>query len=361
MTTIGVGTDEATTELQGHAQDYTGMTFFESSSCDNFLSFVHTATLILIVVGTVGNVLTLIMLWKETRKSESMHLLFWISVTDLFIVLSNGFLIVIPRILTVGITQKSITISIVYGLLAYVSRVTRLSNVYLVVAVTWQRFAGAILPFSVKKWRKKFNSGKQLVVIMLFSLAYNMPFIIYFRCRVIELPDGLTFVSVYDEYPSEKFKFVYENVVHNNVYFALPLLSLVIMTAGLICYFLQKGQSSVIKKSMKVQQREATVSVLLVVIIFIICQCLNPARKIALLYYTDPESSKCGGPVYYLNYILPMSILLNSSCNIFIYIICIKRFRARIKSMFCCQLRIAPHQTTSTYIGTAATNPQCAT
>lgn len=87
-------------------------------------------------------------------------------------------------------------------------------------------------------------------------------------------------------------------------------------------------------------ENELTKTLVVVVFVFMICQVLNPIRR--LLFAVLPSSLMLCGSIYsYFTPLAAVGIMLDSSVHFFIYSMCDRRFRTRLRRHAMAVIRVA--------------------
>ena len=86
--------------------------------------------------------------------------------------------------------------------------------------------------------------------------------------------------------------------------------------------------------------KEITLTLIIVVVVFIICHCLTPVRRILVMFYPDVSYQACGQFIFYFNTYIVMILEISSAVNVAIYMLCVKRYRKILRSI--CQAKIQP-------------------
>ena len=187
---------------------------------------------------------------------------------------------------------------------------------------------------AVKRW---------IVAVVICTVLYSLPF--YFRYDVV-------YFEKVGRYLPKKAKwsdnYVYDILYDLISYFMiLALIPLIVLTFTTYQLIRTLRESQKKKTTMTVSQNlkeDITLSLVIVVLIYAICQIPNPTRHIWTLF--DPENF-CGSS-YYAFMIVSFSVIhVNSSVNFIVFILVGKRFRkkffSKFQTIFCCKkIQVAP-------------------
>ena len=81
------------------------------------------------------------------------------------------------------------------------------------------------------------------------------------------------------------------------------------------------------------QHADLTFSLVVIVVIFLICQTFNPIRRI-LETSLDEQYLDCGSVYFYYTPLVVVAVNFNSSINFVVYVLCGKRFRSNVTRLF---------------------------
>lgn len=96
----------------------------------------------------------------------------------------------------------------------------------------------------------------------------------------------------------------------------------------------------------KLTDNDLTKTLIVVVLVFMVCQVLNPIRRF-LVVVLPARAQSCGSFFFYFSSISTPAITVESSVHFFIYSLCNRRFRDKLRSKIglkgkCCFGSIAP-------------------
>lgn len=95
-------------------------------------------------------------------------------------------------------------------------------------------------------------------------------------------------------------------------------------------------------------EQDVTISLVVVVVVFVICQLMNPIRRV-MAAIIPISQRQCPSDYLYFSSISTTFIIFNSSVNFAIYCVCGKRFRHRLIRLLCRRFaKIGPTTTTNT-------------
>lgn len=84
------------------------------------------------------------------------------------------------------------------------------------------------------------------------------------------------------------------------------------------------------------QRQESNVTFVLIVVVLVFCVCQTPALVNQILWTVLPEQARrCGGFQFYFSPICNVLVILNSSVNFVIYLVCNTRFQQTLRERCC--------------------------
>ena len=156
--------------------------------------------------------------------------------------------------------------------------------------------------------------------------------LVWFGCVIYSIPRLFQYRVEYDsekdfykrkktDYSqSEAYSLGYRIIVYYIFVYALPLSIIIFATYHLI-KDLKLVQAKKLKNTSKSKKSEnITLSLVIVVIIFLICNILNPIRRILETYALPDDSGDCPGVMFYYHPITILARMFNSAINFVVYV-----------------------------------------
>ncbi|ELT90437.1 hypothetical protein CAPTEDRAFT_197454 [Capitella teleta] len=305
-----------------------------------FRIFVAT---ILFVGGLVGNSLTIVVLWKDRNKSATVFLLICLASSD-SILLIVFMLFGTPSSILRFIGREQDAQNFQNEMIAHLGGggpTTIMLSMGFTVAVTWQRYVSVCLPYKVKKYGSVRMAKILAVVVIAVGLLFNMPR--WFEQDVV--------------YSGSASKLINTPLANNRVYtyfhgvflyylffYIIPMIALIFMTIQLVRAMREsrKKREQMVSGQTKAKD-ELTMSLVVVVVVFVLCQTLSPIRRILLIYQTGFATRQCGGVLYFYEAISVGTNMFNSAINFVIYVLFARRFRNQISTLLgCSKSKVAP-------------------
>ena len=309
-------------------------------TCSVYKLTVPVFTTVIISLGFIGNILSFCILNNDKSQSATIFLLSALALVDFAFLAPALVLLIIPAIAeqnnlrtTPGVAQTE-----KYGWA--VASFLHTTTVWMTTLVTVHRYMTVCKPNHkfTKKLRDLYSTKFQLAIIIICSFCFIVPR--FFESVVVNVKSGNDtfnrYVTVSSSFHKSKiYQIVYKTLLYHLMMFAVPLFTMLVSTIKLLKFLKQRHKA---RQSLNLKQRSEdniTCTLVVVVTVFIICQTPTPISRILFAIFGD-EGRKCGHPYFYLEPISDFLVVLNSSVNCIIYIICVPKFRKDITNL--CQL-----------------------
>ena len=223
-----------------------------------------------------------------------------------------------------------------------VGSMTHLLSTWLVTMVTVLRYVAVCRPLDAGKW-----TSVKRVKWLTFSCVVAS--IIFYLPRCFEY--GVRYYVTTDKYVRDKrewatgdtYNLVYKVVLYYVFIYVIPLSLLIFCTSKLIKSL--KDSKKRKEKMTSIKQRTAnkekdmdfTKSLVIVVIIFIVCQLFNPVRRFLFDYFLEFYETKCPYFYHYFQLLSGNVLMLNSAVNFLCYFLSAPGFKRKLmaKCSFC--------------------------
>lgn len=321
--------------------------------------------------GFVGNLLSAVCLWKDNSKSATPFLLVSLELADTLFLVTVLLLRVVTSVDTfTGSLPSMIVLTSYFGKYVYpLAMIAGTGTIYLTVLVTVNRYISVCKPYDASSLCSIPNARKQVVVVWLFSIIFNIPRFFQYEivedCQllVIPLPTPLH-ASTTAAAESEKYEIVwrlrasptwltldpifqqvYANVLYFLFMFLVPLLSLIVLNYNLIMALREtrrkrenmrsrrfvdpssadNGRSAASNINSR-SEDDITLMLIVVVVIFVVSQ--SPALVTQTLgAFLDDSLLNCPNYFFFYVRISDLLVVANSSVNFIAYCFCSRRFR----------------------------------
>lgn len=306
----------------------------------NFLIY-FVLTILVTLVGIVGNSFSIRVMFQNSKKSVTSFLLLNLAVTD------NALLITWCILLCPH--SFAAELNCCYDFLAStfqwisiclwpIASALHMAATWLMTLIALQRYVFVCMPTRAKSWTVRI-SGYWVISILVVSVLFNLPR--FFDDIVVLRPGSdkayTTIKTALGD--NETFQMIYAVVLYYIFIYVVPLCVICFCTQRLIRKVKEAWKKRKELTSTNRDETELTVTLIVVIFVFIICQVMNPLRR-AVLAITPPENRGCNSFYFYISPLSGVSILANSAMNFVLYCICGRRFRRDLLKI----LRIKPRQ-----------------
>lgn len=285
------------------------------------------------ILGITCNSLTLLTFRMRLKGNPTALLLMTLAVLD-SVVLSVWTLMRATPAVCLYMNSCSIFLSRTFVVMrAYVWPVgsaAHLAGTWVIVFVTFHRFVGVCYPFKAQQWTNIGRTRWHVTIITILSLVYNIP---PFVDDTIQEDSHSKYTLVKTTFGNnEAFNYFYSVGLYYMFIYLIPYTSLIHMSVKLIQVLLHTRKKKVVLNKARKEELEMTFTLVVMIMIFMVCQILNPIRR-ALALALDPLEQKCGTPYSFISYFSSLGIILNSAVNFVIFCVCGKRFRRDLKTV----------------------------
>ena len=300
------------------------------SSCLLFDFYTLGLTLSLTsLLGTLGNSLSILTFWPTRNENSTSLLLLTLAMVDIGVLITHTVMIspgAFCKYLGSCMTYMNFTFHWMTAYFWPFGSSFHLASTWLVVLVTFNRFIGVCHPHKFKSWMSVKMMKIQIIIIGAGSFVYNLPR--FFDDWVKLSPDGTHFdIYLTKLGSSEVFGYFYNVALYYIVIYVIPFSGLIYMSVCLAKAIKDAKAKRAQMTRAKKDEHDLTLSLVIVVIVYMICQILNPIRRV--LFAAIPSSSyRCGNPIIFVT---SLGIIINSSINFVIYCIFSPRFRRQLK------------------------------
>lgn len=278
------------------------------------------------VIGFLGNILTLIVLFRREMKSTTVYFLRTLVVTDSGIIIGA-----IMGLSVISVTQLNkeywLFTDVIYPLIFtptnYIVMALQTLNVWTTVAVSLERFVAICYPFISIRICNKRNAYIIIGATTLFSILFNIP-----RCVATSYTScgENCYTIVTTEFGKRPFYTeIYSVWLYMCLIYIIPLLLLGVLNTLLIMELMRMRRRRSITNARENTEFNLSIILVIIVLVFIICQ--TPGL-IAQFQFLDP--------VFLIQWTCVSNTLfvLNSSVNFLIYTAVGKKFRTILLQMF---------------------------
>ena len=327
-------------DIHWSSNDDTHQSFFKRRDLNPFI--IYTLILgVIIVVGIIGNILTVVVFWKGNFKSSTSFLFLSLSLID------SVFLIAVFPMYSVEAFVKYTGCWLqglysvkpfltVYG--SFIVTTTKTATVWVTVLVAMNRYIIVCRPLRASQWCTISKVKIQLAVVLLLAVVCNIP--ILFKCRVkyYSSNNGTSYAIGVDwgvRHRWSLFYDVYDQILRFVLWTGVPLCILTLLTIRLITAMKAHRRMQQEMNSLHNQpDSNMTFALVMVVVVFIVCQVPNVV--VGILWTVVPIEMWYDIDVLFIVCdITNTLVILNSAVNFAIYILANKRFREVLTKNIC--------------------------
>ena len=302
---------------------------------------------LLYVIAFVGNLLCFAV-WNKIGRSKgnnsSLVLMQSLALSDFFSQIWTLVLTIVPYVIFFSGSENNPFIVYYFPYLARylapIASVAYFGTVWTTCLIAVHRFQVLNKPFSsVTRCLTSVRSTLgQICCIFVVAIGWQIPKLLAEEIKHIDRPTGETVPRSFPTALGLKYSYnLYYNIVARLVVLNVAPMSICLVFTIRILILLARAKKS--RKNMttteKGKEAEITKMLLVVVILYIVCQLPNTMLYCYIAFKPDFRIS-CGDVAFYIYPFTYLLVSLNSSINIFVYMICNQEFRRTLKSMCCC-------------------------
>jgi hypothetical protein len=288
------------------------------------------ASTVIIVLGSIGNVLSVLVLWRESHTKSSSLVLLCLAIADTC-VLAVQFVMVCPRafceVRGTCVAFRASTIKRLGVVLWPLNFIAHLIATWLTVLVTFQRYLGVCHPHAYTTWTTIRKTRVQITVTVLFCVVYGIP---RFLEESVTQRGNLVVVTRTTIGNSKIYQLLHSTVMYFAFIYILPFGLLAFMAFCLV-RGLRAARTKVHGNttSSKSKEVDLTVSLVVLVCVYFICQVLNPVRRaIHMMRPPDPPAHK--QPLYVM---ASIGVITYAAVNFVVFSVFSRKFRKDLRKL----------------------------
>lgn len=298
---------------------------------------------VIIIVGLVGNGMTIKIMGADRHKSSTIHTMYHLAIADTVVLITYFFIyppIGLKKLIwgpaTTTISSNYDLISVCYILV--VEQTFNQISCLLVMIVTWQRYVSVCLPIKAKELCTSRIVNALTAAAYIFSILFYSPNFFMYSIKV--LPGFVLRSTSTSLATNQAFQITHAAVPTPLLNYLLPVIKFCLVYMSLKIMKDMREQSQLVNTQNSTRRermkRELTISSIGIVVMFIICQSFNPARRVLMWVY-DPYqyATHCGNVLQFWAFFPGVASIVNSATNFVIYIIFASGFRSRVRNLIC--------------------------
>ncbi len=297
---------------------------------------------ILCLLGYFGNIMTILVLHKDNRRTSNSTLLQALAVLDCMFLTYVVLYVVLRSIHSyTGVLQGYADINAyIVAIVLPFGWTSQTATIWLVMLLAIDRFLIVSYPLKAKIFGRPKTARYSIIIMTIFAVLFNSPRWVhyYFVAFKTGIRSNVTFVSHMSFELEGWNEEIYSKIYHIGLtivfLFIIPLLVLIILNNKLIINIRKatKSRQAMTQGSSEGKSSSSTnVTRMMVIIISIFILCELPDFIASVIAVAKFEVD----PVIYAYYapVKEMLLVLNSSINFYLYCIFYKQFRQTLRVM----------------------------
>lgn len=291
---------------------------------------------IVVLVGLVGNALTIVVLWRKEMQSTTILYMRGLVITDTGILLS-AVVVLTPFACANYLHNDALMYfseniyPIIYTPINYAVMTLQACNVWITVSVSVERYIAICHPFRAARLCTRRKTIVVIAAITLVSIVYNVPrlFATYARaCEGGEETAGGSscyYLADTDFGLTDVYKTVYFSILYTILIFVIPLASLFILNVFLIQELMRMQRRRTGTNIHDENEANLSLVLVLIVVVFIFCQSPGLVSQFDIFHFNT-----------FLKWIAVSNVLfvINSAVNFLIYTAFGSKFRKVLLRVF---------------------------
>ena len=275
----------------------------------------------LVILGLIGNILSLIVLSHKAMRSTTSAHLFALALFDSLVLISMFLFVSLPELSDRYMALFGYIRPFAYPFVL----VSQTCSVYTTVALTIDRYIAVCHPLRAVQSCTRNRTRQSLALIALFSLLFNIP-------RMLEThwtlsSENIVHWELTDFGNNTIYRHVYLIVLHISVMVLIPFIVLLILNTKLVVSVRKsrhiRGTTGLGRQTQN--ERNLTAMLTMVVAVFLLCQLPSILDNILGVVLTEEEALK-PFPLK-VNAINNLCVMINSAVNFYMYCLFGKKFR----------------------------------
>ncbi len=315
-----------TTDLSNITSEVNGTLVLGHQHIARFLAYTVISPII-IIVGLMGNTLSLVVLLQD-KVTPTSFLLIALGVADNLYLIS--FAILIYTNMTMQLWRGG-DIPVENVLSITLESLTRATSMWLTVMVAVTRYIAVVHQFYARNYITFTRVIVATAILMIFFILFHFPYYAYISAKLFDLDHGYSsnqtlFAKM--ETHDLRFKRSYD-IFKEIVVFIIPIILLVYFSASLIHAY-QRVKVTITKMSASQFKDEGQVTLMTIVMVMVVILC-------QVLWLVSVILGRFVGSTTHTRLVRTISCLpkaINSAVNFLIYSLCRKHFRQSLQALW---------------------------
>ena len=301
---------------------------------------------IIMVVGIIGNSLTVVVFWKGNFKSSTAFLFLSLSLIDSAVLLTVFTFCIVKLDFYIDWLPNDLSVYLqVCGYPLFYMAET--ATIWVTVLIAVNRYIIVCLPLRASQWCTLSKVKIQLAVVLVLVVLYNIPHTVRYRVVHSSWNNGTsneTRIERMGQKSFPQFYYVYVGIMPLLMLVWLPLFILTLLTIRLIkAMKAHRRMQADMQRQHNQPDSSMTFALVIVVIVFIICRA--PLFILLVMSLLGRPSSVV---MCYMDIIYSTLLSVNSAVNFLIYIVINRRFRNVLFANVCRRRSAIPVATANT-------------
>ena len=326
------------------------------TSCTAYIfAMLGVMPVLVCAAGLLGNAVCIVVFWGDRNKSATHTLLLQVAVCDTAVLITWPVMLMSQVVYFYSDHSDQNFLNAFPYMRKYgwgIANVAQMVACWLIVVITAQRYIAVCHPHKMR------FLGKPRVAWIIFAiiLAICIPFnLMRWLEYDVVVKDGKTVMTFSSIGANASYQIYFKGVAYYFLIFIAPVTLLLFFTVALILQLRQSkmkvtaqaqpstnpATASTDAKPKKGKQQtstdEITFALIVVDIVFIICQTFNPLRR--LLDFLEIDYRSCWSAYSYFRPLTGMFIVFNSAINFVVFCLCAKGFRSQVFERVCGKLK----------------------
>ena len=214
-------------------------------------------------------------------------------------------------------------------------RIFLFSATWIIALVTFQRYLAVCRPHMYEKWASLRNIKLATYVIWITCAIYCIPKTLQYYVKY----DGKKDIykkKTTDLAKRQSWELGYYVISYYIIVWIIPFIIIFFATYYLIIN-LNKATEKRKEMGKESASEKVNLSLIMVVVIFFICNLTNPMRRMLRKFILPEDSDICPGFYFYYRPFGVIARMFNSAINFAIYILCSRRFRLKVFALIRCR------------------------